>query len=110
MKAMDKYLAAKSRAQRIRRHAERFGDRHWDKLGGTVKLVDTYAGVYGNSSCSPWDDVVVKAVQDQLGNLLEYASELAAEKAEREVLEAAKAAKAEAEEVLAVLEEGTDDE
>ena len=80
------------------------GKNQCDKFGAEIQIVHTFAGFYGNSGCTAWEDAAVAAVKKAIAAEwpLLFAQAIARAKGDLET--ARRAAESEAKEVLSALE------
>ena len=101
-KNIDKFQTAKSIFKQTKDLLKKWKSSHWDKVGGTITLSQTYSGYYGSSSTSRWLPKVADLVEEELQALLGRAMENAVITARIKMERARKDARTEAQEVLEV--------
>jgi len=112
MSAIDRYKEAKNYAEKIRGFANKLnahGPRNvlWncDKLGANVKLTNTHAGTYGNSSAYPWGNEIIKEMETEIGLSFRNLALSAAKRCEKIAETRRFEARKEAEDILKDIEE-----
>ncbi len=105
MSKIAEYLEAKNFSDKLTTFAKEVQDAQYaDKFGLKLKVERSWLGYYGNSSSYGWDKAIESEVLCQIDIELRAIVKRAADRVAERTIEAAIAAKAEASEVLALVE------